>query len=120
MAPIRFRLRTLMLVITAAAVLMFLARVRAQMNAFFAPIPLFDVSVFAGVVLGAAVGFVLVWVRYASVRTGNQLEPITTTKSVRLGGRSISSRFFFATQRMRRRSRLRRSDICQSTWKRTS
>jgi hypothetical protein len=73
MPPIRFRLRTLTLVIGAAAVLLFLVRVRAQMNAFFDPIPLFDLSVFAGVVLGATVGFVLVWVRYWSLRAGSML-----------------------------------------------
>jgi hypothetical protein len=59
---LRFRLRTLMLVIAVAAVLMVLVRVRAQMNAFFSPIPLFDLSVFAGAMTGLIVGFALVWV----------------------------------------------------------
>ena len=67
--PIRFRLRTLMFAIAVAAVLIVLVRVRAQMNAFFHPIPLFDLSVFAGAVLGVTVGIVLVWVRYWSLRT---------------------------------------------------
>ncbi len=39
------------------------------MNAFFYPTPLFDLSVFAGVVLGATVGFVQVWIRNWSLRT---------------------------------------------------
>jgi hypothetical protein len=75
-----------MLVITAAAVLMFLARVRAQMNAFFDPIPVFDLSVIAGVVLGSVVGLVLVWVRYASRRTGSMLGDGQSAKHEREAG----------------------------------
>ncbi len=86
MLHIRFRLRTLMVVIMGAGVLMFLARVRAQMNAFFHPIPLFDLSVFAGVVLGAGAGFVLVWVRYASLRTGSMLGEGHSSKRERAAG----------------------------------
>ncbi len=73
MSHIRFRIRTIMIAIAGAGVLMFLARVRVQMNAFFDPVPLFELSVFAGVVIGAVVGFVLVWVRYVSLRTGSPL-----------------------------------------------
>jgi hypothetical protein len=74
--PLRFRLRTLMYGIAVAAVLMLLVRVRAEMNAFFHPIPLFDLSVLAGAVLGVTVGLVLVWVRYWSLRTGPDLEKV--------------------------------------------
>jgi cation transporter-like permease len=84
--PLRFRLRTLMYGIAVAAVLMLLVRVRAEMNAFFHPIPLFDVSVLAGAVLGVTVGFVLVWVRYWSLRTGPDLENVQTPKKEAAGG----------------------------------
>ena len=68
MQPFRFRIRTMMFAIAMAAVLMLLVRLRAQMNGYFDPIPLFDLSVFAGAVIGAIVGFVLVWVRFCSLR----------------------------------------------------
>ena len=63
-ASLRFRLRTMMFAIAVAAVLMLLVRIRAQMNAFFNPVPLFDLSVFAGAAIGVVVGFALVCIRY--------------------------------------------------------
>ena len=63
------RIRTLMIAIAGSGAVMFLIRVRPQMNAFFEPVPLFDVSISAGLAIGTIVGFSLVWIRYFSLRS---------------------------------------------------